>query len=1225
VRMLSSSRPRRSKLSPSMTPTKIPRRPSHRPDIGMLTAWLKGPTEINLWHGVADQAQARDVNLFCFSGGIPHWPVEYEAQKNILFDIAGKQNVDGLLIWANILSHTLDRANLEAFCQRYAPLPTISMGMVLPSIPSIKIDMREGMRRLLSHLIETHGRDKIAFIRGSEVSQDAEDRYQAYCETLSQYGLPVDPVLIVPGDFRRNSGKAAIEELIDHRRAAFNAVVSANDNMAIGALQALQERGARVPDDVVVAGFDDIEETKAVTPTLTTVRCPWHMLGSKSVDLVLSRLSGEPLAEQLLLPTELVCRQSCGCQPLAYDDHTERSTRQPKTVSVIRTVAGVSAPRAVDEHTAQLGQIEEALLATGSVHGLDRAWRRQLVSEFIADARSGAEAPSRFIPTLLAALREISSGTEIIEWQDVLHAFRARIGILFSAQAEVLRAHELLEGGYAAIGEMAHRQQLNQRLEAIGRTDRLNRIVQSMSTTNDLETLMQLLALELPGLGIESCYLSLYDEKGESPAWSRLILACVGQERLPLDRAGIRYPTGQLVPAGMLPKNRRMSFDVEALYFKGEQIGLVMFEIGPRDGDVYTTLRGHLSSALKSAELIQVALDAETRAVKADQLKTHLLANVSHELRTPLNIILGLSQSALASPNPYEIELPGRLAQDLKYIFDCGEYLVRLVNDLLDMSRAEVGELDLCFEPVSPRALLKETFDSFRESSSSIPKDVALFLEIPEHLPILHADPIRLRQILNNLLSNAVKFTPAGSIHLGAEVQLPHLHLWVTDTGLGIPLDMQARIFEPFVKVDPPEKRRAGIGLGLSITRRLVALHGGSISLDSQPQRGTTFHVYLPLPGLEHASAKEADLQGAQPVLLWLSSSETPAPTVLSLCLKSGLDPRWLGNLEDVDHALQNGRPAALAWDLEHSRPGDWSIIQQLRRYPQFCQLPLLLYQENLGENISAGSRLTNIVLKPAGTHTLQHVLDLLPQALQRGEIWIVDDDPQALDYYQTLLGNFQADFVVRPIHGGAEALRLLATETPDLVVLDLMMPEVDGFEVLEQLRSRDKTKLIPVIVLTGKMLSYEDVKRLDSPRVFLQTKGVLSDLESSAEIGRSLTAPSALPQPTSLLVKQALASIQQNYTRALSLTELAWTVGVSKSYLSRIFKLETGISLWEYLNRFRILKAKEMLLLTDESITDIAAAVGYEDVGYFGRIFREIVNCSARTYRQKARATSVD
>jgi DNA-binding LacI/PurR family transcriptional regulator len=206
---------------------------SSRPvTIGMLTASLHGPTEINLWHGVADRALERNVNLICFSGGIPNWQPQYEAQKNILFNIAGQENVDGLLIWANIFGHTLDRSSLEAFCLRYVPLPIVSMGMILSAIPSIQIDMREGMRKLLSHLIDDHGRRKIAFIRGLEVSQDAEERYQAYLETLEQYDLSVDPGLIISGDFRRDSGTAAIKQLIATRHMEFDALVSANDNMA---------------------------------------------------------------------------------------------------------------------------------------------------------------------------------------------------------------------------------------------------------------------------------------------------------------------------------------------------------------------------------------------------------------------------------------------------------------------------------------------------------------------------------------------------------------------------------------------------------------------------------------------------------------------------------------------------------------------------------------------------------------------------------------------------------------------------------------------------------------------------------------------------------------------------------------------------------------------------------------------------------------------------------
>jgi len=1191
-----------------------------RPNIGMLTAWLKGPTEIILWHGVADRAQERDVNLICFSGGIPHWPQEYEFQKNILFNIAGEQNVNGLLIWANIFSHTLDPKGLETFCQRYAPLPMISMGIFTPSIPSIRIDMQEGMHKLLSHLIKEHGRRKIAFIRGIEVSQDAEDRYQAYCDTLMQYDIPIDPDLVVTGDFRRESAKIAMQQLIESHRTDFNAVVSANDNMAIGAMETLQAHGYRIPDDVIVAGFDDIEETRAVTPSLTTVRSPWHILGSNSIDLILSKLAGEPLPEQILLQTELVCRQSCGCQTLTTEDTQSKSTHLTKQ---ILTIHGTQEDYFSTIQTEHLQDIEAILFTIASIHGLDRAWSSMFINQFLADARSSEGSSSSFIQMLIDTLARIPSGTEIIEWQAVLDAIRSKLPFLFQLPSEIMKAHELLEQGYATIGEMAHRLQLSERLNVINQTDRLNRIVQTMSTAYDIETLMEFLAHELPGLGIQSCFLSIYEDKGDAPMWSRLILACNKKEHLPLEHGGIRFPTRQLVPVGMLPQDRRIAFDVEALYFQNEQIGFVLFEIGPRDGDVYTTLRGHLSSALKSAELVQVALEAESKAKKADQLKSHLLANVSHELRTPINIILGLSQIALSSPNPYGIELTDRLTQDLKYIYDCGEHLARLINDLLDMSRAEVGELDLCFEPVSPRTLLIETFESFKVSSASTRKDLELSLDIPEHLPLLQVDPVRLRQILMNLLSNALKFTNRGKIILGAEAQLPHIHIWVADTGSGIPFELQERIFEPFVKVDPPGKRRDGIGLGLSITRRLVALHGGTISLDSQPDQGSIFHVYLPLPGLNYVSAQKVDTVGVQPVLLWLSSSETPAHSILDLCRKNGLTPCWIGKIDDIDLALQDGRPAALAWDLENARPGDWSIVQKLRSNPQNCLLPLLLYQENIGGKFSGNDRVTNVILKPAGENTLQHVLDMLPLTLQCGEIWIIDDDPQALGYYKTLISSSLPEFFVRAIPGGAAALRLLVEETPDLVILDLMMPDVDGFQVLEHIRSNVKTSLVPVIILTGKMLSYEDVKRLDTPNIFLQTKGILSDLESLRNIQQVLAAANTLPQPTSLLVKQAVAYIQHNYPRTLSLKELSDTVGVSKSYLSRIFKTDTGIHLWEYLNRFRIQKAKELLALTDKSITDVAAEVGYEDAGYFGRLFHEIAGCPPRTYRLQARANN--
>ena len=594
--------------------------------IGILTARLNGPVEINLWHGVAERAHERNVNIFFFSGGIPRWNQLYESQRNILFDIAGQPNVDGLLVWTNILSLTLDRAALLEFCQRYAPLPVVSMGMVIPSISSIQFDMKEGMRKIVSHLIKDHGRRRIAFIRGPEVSQDAEDKYSAYLEMLDRYNIPANPRLIVTGDFRRYSGTSAVEQLVSTKELDFDAIVSANDNMAIGALQALQAHGVGVPDDVIVAGFDDIEETRAITPSLTTVRAPWRVLGNNSIDLLISKLNHESVPEQILLRTELVCRQSCGCQ---------RSLVQPGSQSIQERLpqpqvrVGRKTTLTASDRKSPEEKVEVLCSVLASLHWLNIDRARALCTHFNQDILAHEEGESSFLACLIESIKSLDTGAEIIEWLEVIDLLRSKVNEFFPNPHENSKAQRLLGSGYELIGETAHRQQLSERLATVNQTNRLNRIVQTMATTHEIQSLMNLLATELPRLGIHSCFLSLYDEKGKNPAWSRLILAMAGDKRLPLEVGGIRFPTRQLVPAGFLLKEGRYSFDIEALHFQEEPIGFVLFEIGPSDGEVYTTLQGHISSALKSAELVRVTLDAEAKAVKSDQLKTHLLANVS--------------------------------------------------------------------------------------------------------------------------------------------------------------------------------------------------------------------------------------------------------------------------------------------------------------------------------------------------------------------------------------------------------------------------------------------------------------------------------------------------------------------------------------------------------------------------------------------------------------------
>jgi len=623
-------------------------------------------------------------------------------------------------------------------------------------------------------------------------------------------------------------------------------------------------------------------------------------------------------------------------------------------------------------------------------------------------------------------------------------------------------------------------------------------------------------------------------------------------------------------------------------------------------------LADQLAIAMRNAELYDQAVQARTIAEKADQLKTRLLANVSHELRTPLNVIMGYSQSALASPNPYGIELPPELRRDLGRIYSSGEHLMRLINDLLDLSRAEIDELSLVPETIAPRAFLEEVFRSV--ASSAATGQVAWLSHLPERLPLIQADPVRLRQILLNLLANARKFTATGHILLGAEVEPPHLHIWVEDTGIGIPVDQQERIFEPFVTVERLGRRSEGIGLGLAVTRRLVALHRGSMTLESQAGRGSTFHVYFPLPSL--TGQPVAAPVTAQSVLLMISTQPCPTPGIDNLRLSRGWTTCCLQPGDNLQKVLAEVRPMALAWDLAHASPGDWMLVQQIRNHPQLCQLPFILFGREQEEE--CGSSVTGVVTKPLGGQTLVDMIEALHPLEVSGSILIVDDDPQARALYQSIVARALPGYPIRVADGGPAAMAVLAHEIPALVILDLIMPEVDGFSVLEKMRADRRTCQVPVLVISGHILSAKDIQRLDHAQVVFQSKDILSEDETATGVRRVLLGEDVLPQPTSTLVKQAIAYIQQNHAQRLSRQQIANAIGVSEDYLGRIFQQELGLSPIEYVNRYRIKEAKTLLSHTCASVTDIAAQVGFDDPAYFSRAFRKQVGLSPRAYRKQ-------
>ena len=294
--------------------------------------------------------------------------------------------------------------------------------------------------------------------------------------------------------------------------------------------------------------------------------------------------------------------------------------------------------------------------------------------------------------------------------------------------------------------------------------------------------------------------------------------------------------------------------------------------------DALQTLADQLGIALRNAQLYAQALEAKAEAERASLLKSRLLANVSHELRTPLNIILGYSQAALDDPNPYGVPLPAELVHDIHHIQRSGQHLGRLIDDLLNLAQVESGALEVYPEQVDCRVLLTEVFHAM--AGSSVQPSVEWRLQLPDTLPPLCADPVRLRQVVLNLLSNAARFTAEGHITLGATEGDDELHIWVEDTGAGIGLYnsqwSSAAAITAEAIVDGVRAQH-GAGLGLQVAQHLVALHNGTLSIHSRPGHGTLFLVCLPL----HA-AVEPVRPNAAPETAGPESSEL----VLQTCLQ---------------------------------------------------------------------------------------------------------------------------------------------------------------------------------------------------------------------------------------------------------------------------------------------------------------------------------------------------
>jgi AraC-like DNA-binding protein len=489
-------------------------------------------------------------------------------------------------------------------------------------------------------------------------------------------------------------------------------------------------------------------------------------------------------------------------------------------------------------------------------------------------------------------------------------------------------------------------------------------------------------------------------------------------------------------------------------------------------------------------------------------------------------------------------------------------------------------------------------------------------VEAPDHLPRISYDRTRLRQVVLNLITNAVKFTDQGEVVLCIQAAAKLITISVRDTGLGIPKEEQNLIFEEFRRSERASTRGyGGLGLGLAICRRLVELGGGKIGVESTGEMGGGSTFFFSLPSLEE-SQEEGDREVTDAVLL-LSNRED-SKNLADLLVQGGFFVKEI-RIDDQGNWLQgvlDASPGAVILDINPASNQGWEVVNIFKTTPALQEVPVLFC--SLFEDRGAVIEL-NYLQKPISANRLVRALEQqgLVQEHQARNILLVDDEPAILDLHARLVAQYLPGCLTRQARNGREALQEMRREKPELVLLDLMMPEMNGFEVLEELRKSEDLRSIPVIVMTSQKLSEHEMQQFNNGVAAVLEKGLFSPEETYAQLSTALGRSKHLGSEARRVARLAMAYIHEHYRDPIARKDLAQYARVSQEYLSTCFHRETGVTPSDYLERYRIKQAKRLLETTDLSITRVAMEVGFFDSSYFGRVFRREVGISPLAYRR--------
>ncbi len=588
-------------MSVSKNETKSPR-------VGLLIGQMEESYISLIWPGIIEYIEKNNATLIIFAARSPQTKDGCNFADNVINDFITEENIDGLIIMTGEMSNYLKRAKIEKLCRQFKFIPAVSIAYKLNNIPAVLVKNRTGILEAIDHLVQVHKHKRIAFIKGAEGNFEARIRFDAYKEGLSNNKIDFNSELVLPGNFTRETGRAAVELLIDKRKKKVDAILAADDVMALAALEALQDRGIVVPDEIAIVGFDDIVEAGYTMPPLTTVKQSLYEQGWTAAKTVLKMIKGEKVPDVIHLPTELVVRQSCGCLP--------KSVFSQKDAVFIEKKESNKIEKMMDKETV-VSSVFNDFIDPDMKTETNKKWLFDVLNSFYEDLID-KEAGNRFLIAVYKMLNKNNKNDiNIRGWQKIFHNLRHRVLSCMSDSKVIQKVDYLFQRSEILVEEVLLRKMSFGKILMIEKNWTLSEITRSLSTTFDIEELMFFISEEIPRLNVKNFFIALYDEDVQSiknPEWklpqeSEIIFAHNDRGRIDLSKYDPIFLTRDIFHKKI--HYNSTSWIIMPLFFKFEQFGFIVFEFDSEKLFLYEMLRSQISSVLKGALLLKERKEAE--------------------------------------------------------------------------------------------------------------------------------------------------------------------------------------------------------------------------------------------------------------------------------------------------------------------------------------------------------------------------------------------------------------------------------------------------------------------------------------------------------------------------------------------------------------------------------------------------------------------------------------